>query len=443
MRIFLNLLIYTLCTQSYQGVCYMNLTITPNFNVKNNQQNQINPLNILKFAQKNNEVNGSNLAPLSRDTISFSGKEKIVGDAVKVVEKGLRSDKVGGDYANGIQRQIAQQLFDMTEVPMGYYENLLHRYFDKLVANENNPNRVVRRILTNHKPVSSIEEKLNALAAKEKERIEEAGGFYTFSGMHEAKGLVNDIVRATIVMRDSSKKSVRVALQQFIKMFKETPGLKLKEIENYYPEINDVPDWVRRGYQKDLGIKLDDKKIKEMKAPAFFSYADVRDLKELETLGRVRNPEMSVKYGVDRANGYQGLHINGELPDGTPFELQFSGEHVVSFKHNIEDKKYKASCNKGVDNPVLAERLAPFADENEKELKAEHTIYTRWVYIGERLKSPEMFSKKEPRARYLTAPKSILDRGLGYNQLIVAKRQGEVQMMQAEEKAAKTKAKKK
>lgn len=415
----------------------MNLTITPQFApVKTN---------IFAFpAKKQNLPANSNLAPLARDTVSFSGKGKgvkVVANAVEETVNGLRADKVGGDFANGTPRTIAQQLFDETIVSMGYFQNIMHKYFSKYVADENNPTRIVSAIELNHKPVDSIHEKLNALTAKERKEIEDAGGLYSFSGIKEAKNRVTDIVRGRIVLRDSSKKSVKTILQAFAKMLKEEP-IRYTEIENYYPEISSVPDWVRRGYQKDLGIKLEDKQIKQMTQAGFFSYPKIEDLKEFERAARAKNKDLQVKYGEDRSNGYQALHVNGELPDGTPFEIQITGKHVCEFKCKREDDVYKAKCNKMVENPELKRRLAPLGDKKEKALRDEHTEYTRWVNIGERLKAPELFStRKSARVRYLTAPKSLLDRGLGYNQLEAAERDGIKEMQVAAEKAAKRKAK--
>ena len=417
----------------------MNLTITQNLGIKAQNSAMTSPLKALKmpFAGNKEQVDSSNLAPLSRDTVSFGAKppkgvKKAAEKAVATVN-GLRADKVGGDYANGIPRIVAQRLYDDTVVSMGYFENMLHKHFEKLVADENNPTRIIAKIDANHKPVDSIDEKLNALAAKERKSIEDEGGLYTFSGMNEAKKYVPDIVRGRVILRDSSKKSVKTVLQAFAKMLKEEP-IKFTEIENYYPEISSVPDWVRRGYQKDLGMKLDEKQIKQMTQPGFFSYPKMEDLKEFERVARAQNKGLQIKYGVDRPNGYQALHVNGELPDGTPFEVQILGEHICEFASKREADVYKTKCNKPVKNPVLAERLAPLGDKKESALREEHTEYTRWVNIGERMKAPENFSKRKSlRARYLSAPKSISDRGLGYNQLVVAKRQGEIQMQKAKD----------
>lgn len=114
----------------------MNLTITPQFiQSKNIQNNKAQGLNILAFpAFKQNLHANSNLAPLARDTVSFSGKAKVLKDAAGAVVEtvnGLRADKVAEGRINDFNHTIAVQLERDAEVPMGYLQNVMNKYFKK------------------------------------------------------------------------------------------------------------------------------------------------------------------------------------------------------------------------------------------------------------------------------------------------------------------------
>jgi hypothetical protein len=367
--------------------------------------------------------------------VSFTSKNKAVKKALNTASDLIKSAEVREDKqleGSGIVPvSICQQLYRETIVPFGYFDSIMNKYFGKYVADANNPNRIIREVKTDHKKVTSVHEKLEAIAEKEKKRIEDAGGLYIFGGIEEARSQVKDLVRGCIVLRDSSKSSVKKVFQIFEKMLKDGVVSKFTEVENYYPVLDSVPDWVIRGYQKDLGIKLDNKKINAMTKFDSFSYPDLNDLKDFVSVAKKYNPNLEPLYGKDLENGYQGLHVNAELPDGTIVEIQISGHDVHDLKTRIEDYIYKKRCKKKVKNPALEEVLEPLADEKEKALQAMHANYMRFAYIGQRLLPQLKFGEKHSHTRFLTAPKPILERGLGLNQLITTKRLGE-RMMRAE-----------
>ncbi|MBO6086908.1 hypothetical protein J6P92_01000 [bacterium] len=397
----------------------------------NNQNTQNNPISANRYPN----MSYPNLKPLQSDTVSFGMRRKaaetvlsIAGDLAKAAE--VRTDKKL-EGSGIVPMSICQQLYKETIVPYGYFDNIMNKYFGKYIADTNNPNRIILEIKTDHKKASSVHEKLEGIAEKEKQRIEEAGGLYKFGGIEEARKNVKDLVRGCIVLRDSSKSSVRKVFQIFEEMLKDGAISKFTEVENYYPVLDSVPDWVIRGYQKDLGIKLDNKKIKAMTKFDYFSYPDLNDLKDFVSVAKKYNPNLEPLYGKDLENGYQGLHVNAELPDGTIVEIQISGHDVHDLKTLIEDYIYKKRCNKKVKNPALNEVLEPLADKKEKALQAMHANYMRFAYVGQRLLEPLGLGQKHSHTRFLTAPKPILERGLGLNQLIVTKRLGE-RMMRAE-----------
>lgn len=409
----------------------MNISFLTNFN-----QNKINNYSQTKVSNNSLKTKSyPNLRPLASDTVSFSGRNKIANNALSKAKDLVRTAEVREDKqleGSGIvPMSICQQLFKETIVPFGYFDNIMNKYFGKFVADANNPNRIIMEVKTDHKKVKNIHEKLEGIAEKEQKRIEEAGGLYIFGGIEEARINVKDLVRGCIVLRDSSKSSVKKVLQIFKEMLKDGAVTKFTEVENYYPVLDSFPDWVIKGYQKDLGIKLDDKKIKAITKFDSFSYPDLNDLKDFVSFAKKYNPNLEPLYGKDLENGYQGLHVNAELPDGTIAEIQIYGHDVHDLKTRIEDKIYKKRCNKGVNNPALDVVLEPLADKSEKPLQAMHANYMRFAYVGQRLLEPLEYGQKHSHTRFLTAPKPILDRGLGLNQLIATKRLGE-RMMKAE-----------
>ncbi len=398
----------------------MNLTITPKITPNNNSVKNNNILRFPMFRQ--NSPANSNLAPLARDTVSFSGnKEKVVKAAVDVAENvvgGLRSDKVAEGRIYDFNYKIATQLEEDFVVPMGYFENVMNQYFRKLVSTEVGDDRIIQKMSFRIKSTDSIFEKMNAKGFDIKEKAKKVGEEeIIFAGKEDAKKLVPDGIAGRITLRDSSKKSVKKILQILGQIVKDGK-FKVKEAESFRPVILSVPEWVQKGYQKDLGIKLDDKKIKMMTKPEFFNYADGKDFAEFVETCRLTYPGVQANSGKDLPNGYQAIHVNVILPDGNEGEIQIMGRDIEHIKELVEDYNYKKKCNKEILFGPLDERLAPLNLKNKDEapLQAAHENYTRWVYIGERLKAPESFSRK-PREKFLTAPKAILERGLGFNQL--------------------------
>lgn len=399
----------------------MNFAITPNITQSKNVQN--NKLNILAFPpQKQNLPANSNLAPLARDTVSFGGKDKILKTAAGAVTQtvnGLRSEKVGGQFINDFNYSLAFDIVKDAEVPMGFFQNTLFRYLRKHISTDMGDDRIIQRLNFRIKSADSVYEKLNAIGFKAKEKARLDGRETFFATREDANNMLGDVIAGRIVLRDDSKKSVKKVLQILEQIVKDGK-FKISEIENYFPLVSSVPENVVKGFRKDLGIKLDERSIKDLCKADYFSYADSKDIRSLADVCRTKFPDLVVKAGQDLPNGYQALHVSVILPDGSKAELQIIGRDVEVLK-SIEDYVYKAKCHKKIKNAALAERLTPLGNDAETVLHSEHINYTRWAYIGQRLKDQQPFNKKTSE-KFLTAPKSILDRGLGYNQLMTLSR---------------------
>lgn len=397
----------------------MNLTITPNFTLNKN----------FSFAQNNTKNNksvqnsymNSNLAPLSRDTVSFGSKKikkgvKVVEEIVEGTINGLRKEKVKDGVTHDFEFTVASALERDAVVPMGYFKDVMNQYFKKMVSEDMNSDKIIHHLGFRIKDEESIFEKMQTLGYKKtQEAIENGQEMFFLRGKEDAQALLGDIIGGRIVLRDDSKKAVKKVLGVLGDMV-DDGVFKITKIESYRPVIDSIPDWVLKGYKTDLNMKFDDKQLKAMTKPDFFSYAASEDIATLAGIARKRFSGLDVNFGRDLPNGYQAMHINVELPDGSIAEIQIMGRDVEIFKDLLEDDVYKRRCLKKVKYQPLHERLAPLVDENEKELQAAHVDYTRWVYIGQRLKAPKKYTSKIAE-KFLTAPQSILDRGLGYNQI--------------------------
>lgn len=392
-----------------------------------------------------------NLAPLSRDTVNFTGKTLDVGKGAKKVVKaveetaeqtlnGLRSDKVLSENAYpDFNYAIALDLHSRSEVPMAYRKSIKDQYYRKYLVDKNNPDNPKRFISTLRyriKGAPQIADKLMAVADDIKKKANEIGDDFGVYSMRDAKALLGDILGDRTVLNIFSKKAGATTLATSEQMVKDGKQI-LTEIEVYAPVITSIPDHILTKYEKELGIKLMPKDIKMITQPDFFCMATRDSINSLATTARKKYSKLSVDYGKDRANGYIAMHQNYRLPDGSTGEDQTILKSVEILK-DIEDVIYKAKGNKSViskrvkdfleasDSPKAKEllkkitelerRLKPLGNEKETALIAMVDEYTRWAYIGQALKDLPKFAKTATD-KFLVAPKELLERGLGFNQL--------------------------
>ena len=389
-----------------------------------------------------------NLAPLASDTVNFTGKvpdgSKAAKKAAKVVEEcisGLPAGKVLNQKAYpDFNYSIAMELKRESEFPMSHVRLCYDKYLDKYVADSNNKDRIIHDLKYRVKEADSIEEKLISEADNNKKKAKAKGELPYLQRVAEARELLSDIIGNRVVMRDASKKAVGTVLHNIAKLVRGE-DLMITSIEVYRPVISGIPENILKKYQKELGIKLTDKELKAMKRTDYFSYAWESDIKKLAEACREKNPDLVVEYGKDRPNGYQAIHLNYTLADDkkSKGECQIMGVDIEELKDAVEDAIYKAKCGKKVvpprvidfleksDDPKaklllekvtdLLNRLKPLSEkEKEAALIAMMTDYTRWAYIGQRLKAILPYNRKVSES-FLVAPQEILDRGLGFNQL--------------------------
>ena len=393
----------------------------------NNSQNQANnpAKNTGKFSissfsgLKGFNCNNSNLTPLNRDVVSFGGsKDKVlkkVAETVTDIASGnkLRADKVTPDTKIAdVNYGLAITLEKEALIPMNYLQTTLKRYLGPLVSVDSRADRPIYDLGFRVKDRDSIAEKLESIAKKFTPEDAEPGQLVTIT-KEMAKAEMGDIIGARITMRDGSKEAVKEVLDGLAAAVNDGK-LRIKEIENYRPFVTEIPKDIVKRFKKDLGIKLSDKEIQKITTtPEYFSYGSPVDLANFKGVCQKKYREIRA-IDKDLPTGYPAIHLACELPNGYTGEIQIIGRDVEALKF-LEDFYYKAKCKKKIEHEPLAKRLAPLRNENDFELQDKMLDYTRWAYVGQRLKGVTSHTKKLD-SRFLVADKYLLDRQLGFNQ---------------------------
>ena len=406
----------------------MNLTVTQNLfapksaNLKNEAVPQKN--NAQKFAIPSlnllNDINrqNSNIIPLNRDVVSFGGsKDKVLKEVAEVVGditgNKLRADKVTPDTKIAdVNYGLAITLEKEAQIPMNYLRTTLKRYLGPLVSVDSRADRPVYDLGFRIKDRDSIAEKLESIAKKFTPEDAEPGHLVTIT-KEMAKAEMGDIIGARITMRDGSKEAVKEVLDAIAAAVNDGK-FRIKEIENYRPFITEIPKDIVKRFKKDLGIKLSDKEIQKITTtPEYFSYGSPVDLANFKGVCQKKYREIRA-IDKDLPTGYPAIHLAVELPNGYTGEIQIIGRDVEALKF-LEDFYYKAKCKKRIEYTPLAERLQPLRNENDFELHDRMLDYTRWAYVGQRLKGVISHTKKID-SKFLVADQYLLDRQLGFNQ---------------------------
>ena len=407
----------------------MNLTVTQNLfapksaNLKNEAAPQKNSAQRFAIPSFNllNDVNkqNSNIVPLNRDVVSFGGsKDKVlkkVAETVTDIASGnkLRADKVTPDTKIAdVNYGLAITLEKEAQIPMNYLRTTLNRYLGSLVSVDNRADRPIYDLGFRIKDRDSIAEKLESIAKKFTPEDAEPGQLVTIT-KEMAKAEMGDIIGARITMRDGSKEAVKEVLDGLAAAVNDGK-LRIKEIENYRPFVTEIPKDIVKRFKKDLGIKLSDKEIQKITTtPEYFSYGSPVDLANFKGVCKKKYREIKA-VDKDLPTGYPAIHLAVELPNGYTGEIQIIGRDVEALKF-LEDFYYKAKCKKKIEHTPLAERLKPLRNENDFELQDRMLDYTRWAYVGQRLKGVISHTKKID-SKFLVADQYILDRQLGFNQ---------------------------
>ena len=337
---------------------------------------QINPIKIftqyqtpLKTSFSGVKANFSNLTPLEKDMVCFSGKilKSDVKKANNSERPALRTAQriyEDSDYAYGQLRYILSQTFDMPVIDINS-----HKAQEKMerAINENRKKPVIM-ITSRRKSPNSIAEKMAS---------------WKLRSISSTKETLNDIIGAKIVVSGTSTKEGDYVLDKLTEAVKKS-RLKIKEIKNHNQE---------------------DKTL---------NYATKSKINKL--LNAARKTNSTCKY-VDqpRDTGYLAIHvITDEIADGYSAEIQIMGLDVERFK-KIEDFCYKCRAGKQIPSDFQELKdIFQILDENPK-LDQEYMEYTKKAYAYERKKGAH---KAENPGRFLPIPKdSSLPKIFDFNKI--------------------------
>lgn len=337
---------------------------------------QIAPLNSFNFKAYSNKLpffgsanSFSNLAPLAKDTVSFSGKTS--PSDVKKMNLSERPRKTtaekiykGSEYAYKNLKFIISQNLDSQVIDIDG-----HNAEEKLsrAINDNNGKPIVA-ITGRRKSARSIAEKM----ASQKLR--------SISGTKET---LNDLIGVRIILSGKSTQegdSVLDDLTEAVKMNR----LKIKEIKNHNQEDPSL-NYVTNG------------KITKLLSAARKTYPTCKYIDE------------------PRDSGYLAVHIiTDEIADGYNGEIQIMGLDVARFK-GIEDLCYKCLAGKEIPS-----KYAPIAKHFEQlkdndKLKQDYMEYTKRAYARERRKP---MHKAHEYEEFLSIPKDLsISKELDFNNI--------------------------
>ncbi len=312
----------------------------------------------------------SNLSPLSKDTVSFSGGKK-----------DIRND--GDDGIHGVNKTTAIVVHQDAERAYLYLSQKLNNILGDMVRPESGKG-------SQSKPIQTIRSRI-----KNVDSIIEKSMTRKLDNAKEVKEGITDIVGARIVMADSSRQAVDAVINRFTKAVQNNE-LKIIEIENYRPEP-EVDD--------------DGNILKS------YDYASAKALKELKLACDDKMGTSIRKVDEDVPSGYMAIHMLVQLPNGFTGEIQIIGNEVEKLK-DIEDICFKIKNGKnpkGV-SPKIKKMLAPLKDKDDVILRKEHNIYTREAYLYQREKEINKSSKNKGSDNFLSIP-NYLPESLDFNKL--------------------------
>ena len=301
-----------------------------------------------------------NLSPLSCDTVSFCGKEKLLKDAVENINK---NKKFVWNPNNKKSMTEINVLCDSFKEPLKKFVWDLKQAMKPIICTESNPEGIImpgsKGIHGRVKDPKKVIRKANKRNLTNVEQIEKMG----------------DVGGARITLRTGTPQDtaqVFICLKEIIKK-----GYKVIEVENYRPTPKD-------------------------------SYASQKSLEIFEQYCNKHGQYPSI---TNRAlpNSYTAIHISFELPDGKVIELQIMGRDVENYKE-VEDLFYKYRCEEDFSEQYkslqnMFKKIMPKLDDFQKETLER---YHKDSYEYARQIPPRSFRLKfAPEKDFLPFPYSL------------------------------------
>lgn len=311
-------------------------------------------------ANKNNFIQAPKLAPLTQDTVNFTGN--------------INEWKVAIDNSE-VCSVVSQDAKPANE----YLRSVLEKHFAKDIYDEDsNPKGKIEPIRTRVKSADSLEEKISAkirtvLSSKDKDISKR---IFSPQSPEAIKNNVKDISGGRIVVREAFGDAMDIVVDNLCKMIEEE-NLFVDEIENHTS-----PD---------------------PKALPYFTEDQLKKINESVNWVRKSNGYEGIKVKSSPSRtGYMALHlsidtrfvVNNRKNHGYWSELQIIGSDVELLK-DIEDFCYKLKKEMGVVSHDAA--YSPFEEffvnayndvENYPEVKKAFDEYTIKAYQCQRNRRP-------------------------------------------------------
>lgn len=326
------------------------------FKNKINKNNKVQYKNSrpIYFTPKRN-----NLAPLSQDTISFTGNHGKLNHSLFEA-----FDNIGA----------CTQVRDDSKPAMTDLKNTLETALNCFIATKSNPYGPIDSIHTRVKTPDSIKEKtidkLNAAITSAEPWA------FNPNSIEDIKNVVGDVIGARIILRKSDAKQTSQIIKVLADLAKQGK-LKITKIENFVP----------KDMQGDL---------------RYFTDSDLNELKNSANANRSKNQSPIEIKNNTKSTGYMALHIDVDLsnPDykvrnnGYKGEIQIVGYDVAKLK-DVEDFCYKMKSDKDIKSGHFAYK--PLSDyfkslyqdnEDYPDLEKDYESYTARAYLLQRAKEP-------------------------------------------------------
>ncbi len=274
-------------------------------------------LNIQPVSFRNNfnynlrkNISSTKLAPLSKDTVSFTGERQLTDIRAIVKESGADFDEIHQNAS----------------VAEGALKKTLNRALSPFVITEDNPKGIIEPISVRTKSPESIEEKVISVLA---EAVKQADPSLLFKieNSQSIKEHVDDIIGARVILDKSDPKDNVAIVDALISLVRNNE-LKIKKIEMIVPSDKNISPYFDRDDIERLVLEVNKK----------------------------RNHNNPVKFKPKTSKtGYCALHIDLDLSDrnkkaiydGYSGEIQIMGCDVAKLK-DVEDLCYKIKQDKSI-----------------------------------------------------------------------------------------------
>jgi len=281
--------------------------------------NVVSNLNKTQYQPRFNLKSGyGNLRPLEKDTVCFTGGEKILVDGMK-----------GG---MSVSKEAANQIIREAKIVAKDYVNELRHYLAPLIVSAEHPEKPIKSITYRVKNDFSIREK----AKTRKLRT-----------IPEIKAGLDDLIGVRIITNNGSKEEIDKIIKRLTKGVGEG-RFKIFEIENYCIDN-------KSGFASDAALN------------------------KLQQAGNKILSNGVIKREQSIPSGYTAIHLASFLPDGYKAEIQIMSSDVEKVKE-IEDFIYKIKTNKtlGKKYKPIEEMLAEL--RINEALQRSVNSYTRNLY---------------------------------------------------------------